>query len=240
MKHLLLAIVLVVGCRQGGGSNLSDDDDTIEATCGDGTCQDSESIDSCPGDCFTCGDGECTSPTETAETCPQDCVICGDGVCSPGETAKTCDDDCTMCGDGLCTGNETVDNCPADCDKCGDGACTGAETVTSCAADCSVCGDGMCTGAETTTACPSDCAATLKIVNSSTQSWYYFYGWPCGGSNPYQNLLSSPLAPNTYATMTGVTPGCYNFQAWNYNSSTYWSWTNMQFTAGHETTITGY
>lgn len=145
------------------------------------------------------------------------------------------------CGNGTCESGETASSCPQDCTRCGgDSVCSGAETAASCPGDCATCGDGVCSSSESTTSCPSDCAAALKLVNESAQSWYYFYGWPCGGSNTYANLLNSPLAPNTYATSTGITPGCYNFQAWNYNSSTYWNWTNIEFEAGYTTTITGH
>ncbi|MFT3696255.1 MAG: hypothetical protein QM831_24155 [Kofleriaceae bacterium] len=145
-----------------------------------------------------------------------------------------------ICGDNKCDTGETATTCPQDCAKCGDNVCSSSESVTSCPQDCATCGDGVCSSNESVTSCPSDCAANLKLVNDSSQYWYYFYGWPCGQSNPYSNLLNSALAPNTYATSSGITPGCYNFQAWNYNSTTHWDWTNMQFSAGGTTTLTGY
>ncbi|MBN1122838.1 MAG: hypothetical protein JXJ17_17310 [Anaerolineae bacterium] len=44
--------------------------------CGDGVCEESESVDSgdfCPYDCGWCGDGFCTDPELFNDTCPADC-----------------------------------------------------------------------------------------------------------------------------------------------------------------------
>lgn len=40
-----------------------------------------------------CGDGTCDG-TETVASCPQDCSVCGDGVCSGTETGASCPSDC--------------------------------------------------------------------------------------------------------------------------------------------------
>jgi len=49
-----------------------------------------------------CGDGTCNG-TETCDTCPQDCgecpPVCGDGTCNGEETCDTCPQDCGPVGD---------------------------------------------------------------------------------------------------------------------------------------------
>ncbi|MFT3696958.1 MAG: hypothetical protein QM831_27700 [Kofleriaceae bacterium] len=204
--------------------------------CGDGVCEGDETVDSCAADCARCGDLVC-SEGEDHTSCPVDCKAGCDGPI----------EDCgaTSCGDEVCGDGETLDNCPQDCWVCGDGMCSGPETETNCAVDCTpapptTCGDGLCNGDETFTSCAADCAATLKLANNSSQYWYYFYAWKCGAASNTTNLLNAALAPNTVATSAGMEPGCWNFQAWNYNSTTYWNWTNINLIAGMTTTETGY
>jgi len=62
-------------------------------SCGDGSCNGSETVTSCPKDCAKCGDNICSS-TESLESCPEDCSVCGDGKCTGSETATTCASDC--------------------------------------------------------------------------------------------------------------------------------------------------
>ena len=68
--------------------------------CGNGACEDGETLAGCPDDCTdVCGNGACEDG-ETAADCPADCAGgCGDGVCTvdDGETADGCPDDCTSC-----------------------------------------------------------------------------------------------------------------------------------------------
>ena len=62
--------------------------------CGDGECQDRETVFSCPGDCVQgaeCGDGLCT-PGEDPQVCPADCVV---------EASCACDDAQPIAGLGL-------------------------------------------------------------------------------------------------------------------------------------------
>jgi hypothetical protein len=44
-----------------------------QPVCGNDFCEAGENLESCPKDCWRCGDGTCTSPYESYETCPQDC-----------------------------------------------------------------------------------------------------------------------------------------------------------------------
>lgn len=68
--------------------------------------------------CSTCGNGTCDG-SESNATCPNDCPICGDGICSAGEDPYNCPSDCqTICGNGICEQDE-YSTCPYDC--CGGG-----------------------------------------------------------------------------------------------------------------------
>ncbi len=121
--------------------------------CGDGVCDDVETIDGCPDDCAPdgpqCGDGVCEGE-ETVDNCSSDCTPdgpeCGDGTCDDGETADNCPNDCEpegpQCGDGVCEDGETAEDCPDDCEpqgpQCGDGVCEEGETAEQCPDDCSM------------------------------------------------------------------------------------------------------
>ncbi|MCK4647506.1 hypothetical protein KAT24_01085 [Candidatus Pacearchaeota archaeon] len=154
---------------------------TGEGVCGDGTCDDSETCDTCPSDCGACpsecGDGTCDD-SETCDTCPSDCGVCldvcPDGTCGESEDCASCEADCGVCGDdtgvcgdGVCSADETCDTCPSDCgvclDVCPDGICGEGEDCASCEADCgacpSVCGDGWCDASEDCSTCELDCGA---------------------------------------------------------------------------------
>lgn len=67
-------------------------------------------VDGPPGG--VCGDGICNA-SETCETCPTDCgscgPVCGDGVCSSGETCTSCPTDC------FCPPDAAVDAPPQNC-----------------------------------------------------------------------------------------------------------------------------
>ena len=66
-------------CEDGDNSdNCTHDTPDAGVRCGDGTCQASESPQSCPQDCAMapvdhCNDGTC-GPTETPASCPGDCA----------------------------------------------------------------------------------------------------------------------------------------------------------------------
>lgn len=83
-------------------------------SCGDKTCDEDETVTSCPKDCAKCGDNICSS-TESLESCPEDCSVCGDNKCTGSETLATCPEDCGTCGDSICGSNENSTNCASDC-----------------------------------------------------------------------------------------------------------------------------
>jgi hypothetical protein len=71
-----------------------------------------------------CGDGTCNG-TETCNSCDLDCdcpVGCGNGTCDVGESCRACPGDCgfcpVACGDDLCNGGESCTTCPNDCGVC--------------------------------------------------------------------------------------------------------------------------
>ena len=135
-------------------------------SCGDGTCNGSETAGDCPDDCpENCGDGYCTHTETTPGVCPADCggglyCSCGDSFCDSAcsEDTGTCPDDCGYdgfgCGDGECNGGESCYDCPDDCggapDACGvcggDGSscapvdCFGVPWGGATTDDCGVCG----------------------------------------------------------------------------------------------------
>ena len=132
----------------------------------DGTCEKAqgETFTNCGGDCYCYPDGYCDAPSETKDSCPQDCETCGNGVCEPpGETYQNCGSDCYCYPDGNCDApSETKESCPVDCNQCGNGTCEEAagEDCWTCSQDCpncTSCGDGTCDAGETTASCPGDC-----------------------------------------------------------------------------------
>ncbi len=94
-----------------------------------------------------CGNGQCEDG-ETVENCALDCKktgpACGDGKCDVGETPSTCASDCKpdgpKCGNEKCEKGETPSTCPLDCKpdgpKCGNNICEAGETPSTCASDC--------------------------------------------------------------------------------------------------------
>jgi hypothetical protein len=83
-------------------------------SCGDKTCQASESSMTCPADCpVVCGNKTCEMG-ETNASCPADCQpACNNKVCEAGEPTS-CPQDCVVCGNKVCEAGETT-TCPADC-----------------------------------------------------------------------------------------------------------------------------
>lgn len=93
------------------------------ARCGDGTCDEGESCQSCRADCAS------TCPPPPMDVPPA--ARCGDGTCNGSETCASCRADCAS-------------TCPPPVDvpataRCGDDTCNGSETCSTCAADCGPC-----------------------------------------------------------------------------------------------------
>jgi hypothetical protein len=97
--------------------------------CGNHVC---EPVDggpaACPEDCAaTCGNCFCEG-TESSDTCPGDCGSCGDGVCSDCaalvEDLGTCPRDCCVPDpDGEWCGNHDDDDCDGEADEDGAAGC---------------------------------------------------------------------------------------------------------------------
>jgi len=104
--YVFVAIVTVAflsGCGLQGNDEC-EGGRCLDVVCGDGTCDSSESCETCAGDCGAC-------PVE-----PE----CGDGVCNGDETCNDCSDcgACApVCGDGVCEDPECASSCPADCEE---------------------------------------------------------------------------------------------------------------------------
>jgi hypothetical protein len=68
------------------------------------TCAESAGCPSpCP-DAPSCGDGTCNG-TETKSSCPEDCgtaTFCGDGTCNGTETKTSCPEDCGTAANHVC------------------------------------------------------------------------------------------------------------------------------------------
>lgn len=135
-------------------------------SCGNGTCDEGETAESCPADCNLCGNGTCDQG-ESRTSCPADCDQCGNGTCDDGESKGNCEADC-YCGNGNCEYYETHQDCPQDC-KCGDGNCDTDETPQSCPSDCK-CGNNICDNGETVESCAADCTCGNKVCDSNETS----------------------------------------------------------------------
>jgi len=140
-----------------GGSDEPDTDENGAVSCSDarcgasaGRCNFSNTVEYC------CGDGVCQEG-ETMANCPIDGCTCGDGECDVGENTHNCPEDCKCNNNRQCDIFETVDECPLDC-HCGDGICQidAGETVANCD-DCTCNRNGVCEQHEDPIHCPDEC-----------------------------------------------------------------------------------
>jgi hypothetical protein len=121
----------------------------------------------------TCGNNTCEG-SETPDTCPSDCgrpaAYCGDYICDTNESRSSCPSDCTFIDESTCNNNnrceygETYEGCPSDCVRgtveCGNNFCDAGEDFANCPADCGESGcnyNGFCDSHESNFSCPSDC-----------------------------------------------------------------------------------
>ncbi|WP_147442086.1 hypothetical protein [Corallococcus exercitus] len=172
MKMGLLALVsgLLLACGgtlEAESPELSHQAAGLCGSCGDSVCDPStENRFNCPQDCAgsTCGDRSCCDG-ETPDSCPQDCPFASnfcyltpDWFSAPVSARL-----CAVCGDSICdASSENSSNCPQDCgaaSSCGDSICDpNTETRFNCPQDCgSTCGDHSCCDGETPDSCPQDC-----------------------------------------------------------------------------------
>ncbi len=142
--------------------------------CGNGTCEDEESAESCPQDCET--ENSLQACFESA--CPDEVSICfEDAACGQALScvidcgAPNCFQPCAQeAGGGLQSLLGPVRQCvnQAGCFEasgptCGNGQCENGETEANCPQDCdddAECGDGICGEEENQFNCPQDCAVS--------------------------------------------------------------------------------
>ena len=139
-------------------------------------------LNTCAAQCSSttpsCGDGTCNG-TETKTSCPADCgsasTYCGDGTCNGTESQSTCPSDCTApstCGDGTCQSTENANNCAVDCDpttKCLVDAC--GTQINGCFGDTSCAGIFDCFG----TCANGDQTCLQGCYNASTPAAQQLY-----------------------------------------------------------------
>jgi len=120
------------------GASAGRCDSTAEYCCGDGVCQEGETMANCPIDGCTCGDGKCdVGDGENTHNCPEDCKCNNNGQCDVFETVDKCPLEC-HCGDGICQidAGENVDNCETDCACNRNGVCEDWEDAENCPDEC--------------------------------------------------------------------------------------------------------
>ena len=153
--------------------------------CGDGTCVDGETGQTCPEDCGH----ECV-----ISACPTQSAACSEVagceellVCWSGCSTYACQVDCirTAPATSIVAWKDAeacaqASGCVPDT-SCGDGLCADDESETSCPEDCvptSTCGDGVCEEDEDNSTCPSDCIIT-EPPTCEEKCGGYNAQWPC-------------------------------------------------------------
>ncbi|MCC6619829.1 MAG: CAP domain-containing protein [Deltaproteobacteria bacterium] len=209
--------------------------------CGDETCDDDETCESCPEDC-----GACPS------------AVCADLVCEGGETCASCPADCGSCAqdcvvDGECAGaagSETCMSCADDCkvdDVCGNGQCDAGESSTSCPPDC---GPAVWPDAWTTfqdevvrlmnveRAAGTDCPTGVKevvpalTVSAGLERAAELHAWDLTFARYFSHTSCDLRTPWDRAAALGVSADAENI-GWNYQTPVEVVATWMQSTQGH-------
>ena len=138
--------------------------------------------------------------------------------------------------DGGSSGNVPA-SCQSDADCKGDRICEEGQ----CVAPDSGSG-GM--GAGTTTSTGSGAGgsgsedASLKVVNTSEQTVFWFYARYCGQSGWSGDLLGDEVIPSGYEiTFNGIEPNCYDFRAETQEGG-YWEFEDIYLDAGEMQQLT--
>jgi hypothetical protein len=104
--------------------NLTAGQTIVIAVDGFGSSQGAFTLNVCQGACApSCGDGTCNG-SETCSSCQDDCgycPVCGDGWCEGSESCSSCAADCgacPVCGNGQCEAGEDCSSCSGDCGVC--------------------------------------------------------------------------------------------------------------------------
>jgi hypothetical protein len=142
--------------------------------CGDASCDEGESLDTCALDCFACNaNGKCDVEIgENSHSCPTDCrpvttAICdNDGICALRETTYSCPNDCPL---------EPIDPTPTDTNQlitqtCGNNSTEGTEICDGTALNSNTCiTQGFASG---TITCNSACTGfvTTACTGAPTQT----------------------------------------------------------------------
>jgi hypothetical protein len=162
----------VQSCTSSGDGYTSCAGCSASATCGDGTCNGSETCSSCRQDCgacgATCGDGSCNGG-ETCSSCSTDCGPCS-STCSAGETrcSGSCVNlasdrsNCGTCGNACSGSSQCISGrCQTSSPSCVSvgSACTSAST---CCPDPSSGVRALCTNFEGASSCASTCTSNSQ------------------------------------------------------------------------------
>ncbi|MCU0653024.1 MAG: hypothetical protein MUD10_02085 [Candidatus Pacebacteria bacterium] len=161
-----------------------------ECYCGDGKCNGGETKSSCPEDCGSTCDSQCSSGAyECSGTSSKTCGFFGNSSCRSWGNWKSCDSRCYFCGDGNCDSScgESKYNCSRDCGS-------------TCANQCSS-GDKRCAGSVAREVCRdynndgcnewgglvkcvgSQICAGGECVNECQPKTCSYYGYECGSAS---------------------------------------------------------
>jgi hypothetical protein len=218
--------------------------------CGDYTCNDNESCESCSQDCGKCpsfcGDNVCDQ-NEDCNSCNSDCGLCpsfcGDYVCNSDETCNNCNRDCgicpSFCGDNNCDSNEDCNSCNLDCGLCssfcGDSNCDSNEDCNSCSLDCDICPSIENHWLETEF--PNQIFLPMKIETDSTASNEKFISVPnyhgYNGKSTYKITINEPseyilwgrvIGKNNWDDSFFIEIDNTGLNLWDLSQSENWNW----------------